>query len=62
MKLAIGVLFLLAAMGGFIAVRPRGGKPRWFVNTMFEVPIVITLIAALAVGGVLIVEGSSDLR
>ena len=57
MKLLFGLILLAVAIIGLMAARPKGGKPRWFVNTYFELPIVLAILIGLVVGIVLTVGG-----
>jgi hypothetical protein len=61
MKLLFGLLFLAAALGVWKLSVPKDGKPRSFVNTAVEVPIVLAILGALAVGVVLSIGGFWDL-
>jgi hypothetical protein len=60
MKLLLGLLFIVAAVGGVVLAKPKDGKLRWFVNTSLEVPLVISIIAVLALGVVLGVQGVTE--
>ena len=62
MRALIGVLFLIGAIAGLLLARPRHGAPRSFVNTSLEVPIVLMILGAMAVGAVLTVSGVASLR
>jgi hypothetical protein len=56
MGLVVGLVLIVAAIAGLWAARPRGGKPRAFVNTRLEVPVTIAIIISFAVGVVLLIE------
>ena len=60
MLLIVGVLLLVS---GLIALRlsvPKNSRPRWFVNTQFEIPIVLMTIGAVGGGLLLTVMGVAE--
>ena len=61
MKLLLGVVFLVAAVGIWKLSLPKGGKPRSFVNTNLEAPIALVIIGVLALGAVLSIGGALEL-
>jgi hypothetical protein len=62
MTILIGILFIIVGAAALLLARPRGGKPRWFVNTNFEVPAVLLILGTIAVGMVLSAMGVVELR
>jgi len=57
MQPLIGVLFLIGGIAGLLLARPQNGKIRSFVNTNMEIPIVLTILGAFAIGMVLTIRG-----
>ena len=57
MQALVGVLFLIGGISVLLLARPQNGKPRSFVNTNLEIPVVLTILGAFAVGMVLTVRG-----
>jgi hypothetical protein len=61
MKLLLGLIVLVAAVGIWKLSLPKGGKPRSFVNTNLEAPIALVIIGALALGVVLSIGAALEL-
>jgi hypothetical protein len=62
MRVLIGVMFLIAGVAGLLVARPRHGRPRSFVGTNLEVPAVLLILGAIAVGMVLSISGIAAWR
>jgi hypothetical protein len=62
MRLAIGLLIFVAGIAALLQARPKNGTPRSFVGTSWEVPVVLSILAAITLGVVLSVGGIVGLR
>jgi hypothetical protein len=61
MRLLFGIALLIGGLVLLWAARPKNGKPRFFVNTSLETPVVIGLVMAVGVGTVLTIGGIAEL-
>jgi hypothetical protein len=50
MQIIIGLVLLVVAAIAFRLSLPKNGQPRWFVNTVWESPIVIAILLTAGVG------------
>jgi hypothetical protein len=61
MQLLSGLVLLVGGILTLLAARPKQGRPRFFVGTGLETPVVISVIMAMGVGTVLTVAGIAEL-
>jgi hypothetical protein len=57
MQLAIGILLFVGAIVAFRFSLPKDGKPRAFVGTQLESPIVIAILIAGGLGLLMALRG-----
>ena len=61
MQLLFGIALLACGVGALLAARPKNGRPRFFVGTVLEDAVAISLVMAIGVGAVLTVGGLARL-
>lgn len=59
MQLVIGILLLVGAIVAFRLSLPKNGKPRRFVGTQLESPVVIAILMAAGIGLLMTILGVS---
>jgi hypothetical protein len=59
MQLVIGILLFVGAVVAFRFSLPKNGKPRRFVGTQLESPIVIAILLAAGLGLLMTIMGVS---
>lgn len=57
MQLVIGILLLVGAIVAFRFSLPKNGKPRRFVGTQLESPVVIAILIAAGMGLLMTIMG-----
>lgn len=60
MQLIVGILLLVAALVAFRLSLPKNGRPRWFVNTMWESPVVIAILLEGGMGVLFSIVGAAS--
>ena len=58
MQLTIGILLFIGAVIAFRFSLPKNGKPRRFVGTQLESPIVIAILLAAGLGLLMALMGA----